>query len=86
MKAKKRKYTKSKSILRALQVSKGFTRSDVAEKLKVSEPTVTQYWNNPGKMDATMRKNVAAILKIDISIMDDIANGTITDINQLINA
>lgn len=73
-------------ILRQLMRIRGMNSTQVGEQIEVSHPTANKYIRKPETMDGELRKKMAAALKIDISKLDDVCNGVITNVEQLIGA
>lgn len=71
-------------ILKAIARIRNLSRERIAEAAEISKPSVTLYLNDPLAMTGRMRARLANILEIPEETMDDIVNGRITSIDQLI--
>lgn len=71
-------------ILKAIARLRNLSREMIADSAEISKPSVTLYLNDPLTMTGHMRARIAKILEIPEETMDDIVNGRITSIDQLI--
>lgn len=76
--------TKRNPVLKKIAQMKDLSRTDIAKAANISAPTVTLYLRDPRMMNGIMRERFAKILSIDISMIDDIANGKIKSIQEII--
>lgn len=71
-------------ILKAIARLRNLSRERIAEAAEISKPSVTLYLNDPLAMTGRLRARMAKILEIPEETMDDIVNGRITSIDELL--
>lgn len=77
--------TKDDNVLQQLQRLYGLTDNDIVERTKLTKPTVRKYIRQPLEMRGHDRKKLAKVFDIPIDKMDDIVNGTIVNVKDLLN-
>lgn len=83
---KSKRKNKKVYVLRQLMRIRGLNAVELGVKVEVSHPTVNNYIRNPQNMDGNMRLKMALALKVGIEKIDDVCNGVIINVEQLLSA